>query len=521
MASTRCVRTTAALAVAFAVALHAPPASAQDVPAPYHRLPVDGRILRGFEEPAGPYGSGHRGLAVEAADGTAVRASAPGTVSFAGSVAGVGWVSVTHGDGVVTSHGPLGDIVVARGDTVHAGQRLGRVAHDAQRAHLHWGARRDGRHVDPASLLEPMPVPSLVGSGSWVGSDHVVEPYEPWAGSDRLRLGVHASPHARRPGYSVPPSPNHLVLLNGVATDSATMPVDPEHLGHTPESVTAFSYAGRRPGLADHDDPRRDQLPYGPSDTWAGVPEAARRLELQLRAIRQREPGRAVDLVGHSMGGVVALYYLTHLHDPHDVTLPPIGHVVTIASPHRGSDLADTGVWLRAATATRHAVETLLRVVPASGGGRQIERTPLDMSALDQLATGSSLLDDHARAWQAAVAAGDAGALAMGTRVLTIGASRDLVATPGRAAHPTTGDRRRATDAQHVVLPGGHDSVRHTEAVRAVVWDFLRGHDVDHASTVFTTSLVDDTGLALRVMGRAAALTSGPATDLASTRAGR
>ncbi|MEX0953493.1 MAG: hypothetical protein WDZ26_06650, partial [Nitriliruptoraceae bacterium] len=219
--------------------------------------------------------------------------------------------------------------------------------------------------------------------------------------------------------------------------------------------------------------------------------------------------------------GIVALYYLTHLHDPYDVTLPPIGNIVTIASPHRGSDLAEAGVWLRAATATRQTIDTLLRLAPASGGGRQVERTPLDMPALDQLATGSTLLDGHARAWQDAVAAGGAGALATGTRVLTIGGASDLVATPHRTAHPTTGDGRLVTDAPHVVLPGGHESVRHSEAIREVVWDFLHGRDVDHASTVFTASLVDDAGLALRIVGRAAAFGSGPVTDLSSVRVDR
>ena len=36
-------------------------------------------------------------------------------------------------------------------------------------------------------------------------------------------------------------------------------------------------------------------------------------------------------------------YYLLHLHDPFDVGLPPIGHVVTVASPLYGSALR--GAW--------------------------------------------------------------------------------------------------------------------------------------------------------------------------------
>jgi hypothetical protein len=47
-----------------------------------------------------------------------------------------------------------------------------------------------------------------------------------------------------------------------------------------------------------------------------------------------------------SLGGGVIAHYLLNLHDPFDITLPPIGHMVTVASPFEGSDLARTGLAL-------------------------------------------------------------------------------------------------------------------------------------------------------------------------------
>ena len=72
-----------------------------------YSAPVPLRVVRAFEQPAGPYGPGHRGVDLAAAAGDAVRAAADGTVTFAGSVAGRGVVVVRHADGVRTEYEPL------------------------------------------------------------------------------------------------------------------------------------------------------------------------------------------------------------------------------------------------------------------------------------------------------------------------------------------------------------------------------------------------------------------------------
>lgn len=113
--------------------------------------PVPGPVLRGFQAPAHPYGPGHRGVALAAGPGEAVRAALPGTVHFSGAVARRGWVTVDHGAGLRTTYGWLDDRRVARHDRVAAGDVLGRL--DPAVPHLHWGARLYGTYVDPMLLL--------------------------------------------------------------------------------------------------------------------------------------------------------------------------------------------------------------------------------------------------------------------------------------------------------------------------------------------------------------------------------
>ncbi|MEX0868618.1 MAG: peptidoglycan DD-metalloendopeptidase family protein [Nitriliruptoraceae bacterium] len=465
--------------------------------------PLAGAVVGEFAAPRTPFGPGRRGIHIAAAPGAPVRAAADGVITFAGQVAAETWVTIEHGNGTATTYGPLAALTVRRGAAIDRGESLGVLA-DAD-GYLHWGAKRGGAYIDPAGLVARRRA-ALVSGGHWEPSDLVVDAYTPWEGARWGGLALHDSPQAIAPGYAVAPTPNHAVVIGGIGTDSAAPAIDVTDLGFDAASVTALSYAGRS-ATADQDpqDPWRDQRAYGPSDTWAGVPAAAARLEAQLRAIRAREPGRAVDLIGHSMGGIVAAYYLVHRHDPYDVGLPPIGNVVTLASPHRGSDLADLATWAGANPVVSAVTSRILGTIDA-GGMTQRERTPLDMPALDQLATGSPFLDAYGRSWARAVAAGDAGVFAIGTRVLTVGGGSDLVATPGNASHPTPRNRAALPSddvARHVVLPGGHHGVTTTEAVREVMWTFLHGDEVVHPASVFTSNLADEVGLVFRVLGRA------------------
>lgn len=466
-----------------------------------YAAPVRGAVRRGFEPPTTARGAGHRGVDLEATGGQVIRAAADGTVRHAGSVAGTVWVSVAHADGVTTSYGPLTSLQVRPGTTVTLGTELGRLAaaghgHDGADRGLHWGARRGRTYLDPRSLLRDVGRPSLVGPGGWRGTDHAVRAYEPYPGG---RAWAPASPVADRPGYAVAPNPNHVVMIPGLASSSSSRVIDADHLGYDPRSVTAWSYAERRPVAADPDDPRRDHAPYGPHDTWAGVDVAARRLADQLRAQQAREPGRAVDLIGHSMGGIVALVYLLEHHDPYDPTLPQLGHVVTIGSPLQGSDLA--------ALARALDDHPLLGVIASQqrdvyerGQGGALADLPLDAPAIDQLGPGSTMLDRLARGWSDAHADGGSGPLATGTRVLTIAGSRDRVVGAYAARTPDAGVADVAST--HRVLPGSHSGVLDTEAVRETVWRFLADEPLARSDGVVAQQVSREYGALLRLLSQ-------------------
>ncbi len=437
---------------------------ADELRPPSYRLPVDAAVVRPFEPPSTEYGPGHRGVDLEAAPGTSVRAAERGRVRHAGQVAGIVWVSIDHADGVRTSYGPLTGLRVAAGDEVERGQVIGALAEgdhgDAERDRgLHFGARRDGVYLDPMRLPGlGAPRPTLVGEGGWWGAGHAVTPYGAWQGGRLAGMLTAPSPTASAPGFAVPPNANHLLLVAGLSSTSGVELIDPEHLGIGSDSVTRFSYAG-------------PELDYRSEDTWRGVADAARLLEEQLRAQARRQPGRAVDLVGHSLGGVVITYYLLHHHDPFDRGLPPIGHVVTIASPLDGSDLARAG----AALVDAHGVGPLLRGAWEAAGdlpgtiGETARSLEPDAQALHDVATGSDVLVELERGWSDALMTAGAGPLATGTRVLNIVASLDALVGADRAA---------LDEAERRVLPGTHEGVLATEAVREVVWRFLAGREV-------------------------------------------
>jgi predicted esterase len=472
-----------------------------------YRPPVpEVEVRRPFVPASTPYGPGHRGVDLDLPVGGTVGAAADGTVRHAGPVAGTVWVSIDHADGITTSYGPLADLRVRRGEVVRAGTLLGRLAPgghgdgNADRG-VHWGARRGVTYLDPLSLLDASAWrPTLVGAGAWRGTELAVQPYAPWQGARWGGLGVAPSPVADRPGYAVPPNANHLVLVRGLGSSSDDLPFDPTDLGYDPRSVTAHSYAGRDPDASGGaDDPWRAQRPYRPEDTWRGVEAASAHLRDQLRARWAEEPGRAVDLIGYSMGGVVAMHYLTHHHDPYDPTLPPIGHVVALASPLQGSDVAALGAGIRDHRALARAVGAV-----QDRGGPLAGLPPLDAIALEDLRPGSTVLEELASGWHAALEADDAGALAMGTRVLTVAGSRDQVVAARRVPLPGHIRRGGPTDEPihlHRVLPGGHGSVLRSEALREVTWRFLAGDEVIAGPGHLATTISRDQGDALRIAG--------------------
>lgn len=128
-------------------------------------------VSRPWEAPADDYAAGHRGLDVPAAIGDAAVAVDDGTVTFAGSVAGRGVVTIDHGSGLRSTLDSLTPTVTA-GDTVAQGDTVGRVAVGhcpASDPCLHLGARLDDRYVDPTPYLPAAEWPVLLPEDAWSG----------------------------------------------------------------------------------------------------------------------------------------------------------------------------------------------------------------------------------------------------------------------------------------------------------------------------------------------------------------
>lgn len=490
MVGSRSRRAAAALAAVLVFLLPgAPPAAAQAAEVTY-RPPVPGPVIDPFRAPSSPYGPGNRGLDYATTPGDPVVAPADGEVTFAGQVGGNLHVVVLHADGIRTSLSFLASVAVRRGQVVAAGEVVGRAG-----AGLHFGARRGEEYLDPATLLQP-PEQRPTGRVRLVpaGAERPLDPGSEAAGLQRL-LGALSSPvllTTGAPGVILstvggdagaaealvdlarevqglgapsallimaevarafqpqgactsrdvapparPPGRRRLVLVAGLGSSStaaAIHDVDAAALGYAPSDVTTFSYRGGDVSTT----------PYGPVDTFAGVgPPARKLLELLLR-LHAAEPTVPIDVVAHSMGGLVARSALTATGR----TLQGIGAVITLATPHLGAD---------AAGGARR-----LLTGPTAPGWRAVGRFAADHGAgvdmtsvsVRQLAPGSVLLQELAAA----------GPPVVGGPILAVGARTDLIVPVLRSRWP--GQRAVTVDvavlptAAHGALPGSAAAAR-------------------------------------------------------------
>jgi murein DD-endopeptidase MepM/ murein hydrolase activator NlpD len=114
-----------------------------------YQPPVPGPVVDGWRPPAGPYGAGNRGIDYATSPGAPIGATADGAITFAGQVAGVKWVVISHADGRRSSLGPLAQLLVRAGQQVMAGSPVGTAAQSA----IHWGVREATIYIDPGTLL--------------------------------------------------------------------------------------------------------------------------------------------------------------------------------------------------------------------------------------------------------------------------------------------------------------------------------------------------------------------------------
>lgn len=143
-------RTTPLVFLTIVFLLAAQPASAS----PWHWPLDDHRMERPFEAPSSDYGPGHRGVDLPGRVGQTVRAVAPGRVTFAGQVAGIATITISHG-AEKSTYQPV-ESSVRVGDAVTGGQAIGRLlgGHPScRRTCLNLGRLSGEQYLDPADLL--------------------------------------------------------------------------------------------------------------------------------------------------------------------------------------------------------------------------------------------------------------------------------------------------------------------------------------------------------------------------------
>jgi murein DD-endopeptidase MepM/ murein hydrolase activator NlpD len=111
--------------------------------------PASGSITQRF-------GGGHTGIDIATGIGSAIRAAAGGTVTFAGYQGGYGkFVIINHGNGLVTRYAHCSSLLVSAGQSVSAGQTIARVGSTGHSTgpHLHFEVLSGGSFRNPFNYL--------------------------------------------------------------------------------------------------------------------------------------------------------------------------------------------------------------------------------------------------------------------------------------------------------------------------------------------------------------------------------
>jgi peptidase M23-like protein/putative serine esterase DUF676 len=219
-------------------------------------------------------------------------------------------------------------------------------------------------------------------------------------------------------------------------------------LGYQPADVTYYSYDPTTPT-------------YTPEETFGDLHAKAKLLGAQIRAAAAAHPGRAIDLVAHSQGGVVVDLFLMEVYRGHESEYPPIRNVVTFASPHEGTPLADLGKAAQALPFVGHMI---------SEGQRELAGR-----SLDQLREGSPTIKGL---WEK----GDH--LPANIRFLSIVGSEDpfVPSTSGDAP----GAEKIVVPVGDVLVPDDHSGIlRDDDALSAAQAELSGGHPV-HDCGIFT-----------------------------------
>lgn len=417
--------------------------------------PVDAVVTRRFEAPSSNWGPGHRGVDYGVAAGTLIRAAAPGTVVFAGRVPGGSAVTIAHSGGLETTYSGLSEVSVARGDHVIEGTWVGRAgtSHDGEPG-LHFGVKLHDGYVDPTDYFTDVAVGDAIRLAPlvWQPSREMPEAFRSAFADPGTSSRLCTEPASLGAPPTLPPNDNVAVAVAGVGSSTSDgIRADmyehgPEKLGYPAERIERFSYAGStRTGA---------HVPYEAHDTFGDIRLAARRLGRLLQRVREMHPGRNVDLVAHSMGGLVARRFLSHVARNHPDRYPRVEHLITFASPHQGSSLATVGDSLEDKTITGGLLVDGVSAWSRIGGPIPDPRSV----AVSQMKPGSNFLDGLGRQ-----------SILQGTRALALAIPNDLVVTADRAGWEEA--RTRVIGPEGL---SGHSAIVASAAARGLAYDFLR-----------------------------------------------
>jgi murein DD-endopeptidase MepM/ murein hydrolase activator NlpD len=124
--------------------------------------PVPGAVIGAHFGEYGSWSRYHTGLDFRAADGTPIRAVKAGVVLYAGNSGD--WagnhVAIKHADGMTTMYSHMSSMAVQAGQTVSAGQVIGRVGETGRAfgAHLHFELYPVGvKYGDVYKAINPQP----------------------------------------------------------------------------------------------------------------------------------------------------------------------------------------------------------------------------------------------------------------------------------------------------------------------------------------------------------------------------
>ncbi len=298
-------------------------------------------------------------------------------------------------------------------------------------------------YIDLTSCPQPLPVAHPVGSGNFV-----------------VAVGGRDSFRRTRGDGGIGPS----------------FHFEAKVLGYDDGDVSYFSY-------------RATSATYEKADTYGDLHHAARLLGEQIKAAALAQPGRHLDLVAHSQGGVVIDLFLAEVYRGHESEYPRVENVVTFASPHEGTPLAQIGVSVAES--------------PLGGPVERAANMDLDTSGLRQLSPDSPTMT-HLRSSRH---------LPAGLRFLSIVGSEDAVVPSSSGDVP--GGTKTVVPVGEAFVPDDHSSIlRDPDALSAAQAQLSGGSPadtcgplVDLASEAYTSAVTSAADLVDRIPGQSPTLT--------------